>query len=133
LADLPERNIDPLPSYRRSLRLLYLREIAFLLEKGNNERRGESKMLSTAHLMAGTYMMTTMMIVAGTQAMMLLPTTTTPLLREKQLSNTERVRAKTGEQTCYIQKKSPEKKLLTADHRRVSNPYHHTKRLSRAA
>jgi hypothetical protein len=36
-----QRDIDPLPLYSRSLRLLYLREIAFLLAR-NNERRGES-------------------------------------------------------------------------------------------
>ena len=59
---------------------------------------------------AGTCMMTTMLFVAAVQAMMLPPTT--PLV-------------------WYIQKGS--ENLLVADHRRVSDPHHHTKRLSRAA
>ena len=42
-------------------------------------------MLSTAHLMAGTYMMTTMMIVAGVQAMMLPPII--PMARKDRFPN----------------------------------------------
>lgn len=80
---------------------------------------------------AGTYMMTTMMFLAGVQALTL-PSTTKPLLREKQLPNTEQMRAESGRQTGHI-RKSPENLLMADHHRRFGHPYLHTKLLSRAA